>query len=164
MSSSSIRVSHGIPARDSFEIGFIIVIVHSDGAPSDRSHIESQQGRWLPPRASVASLSPSSSNLKSTSLLAGGVGRERYGYGFPSRRPLVPANLPSGIDADLIFYQFSRPNEEGGDFSHVLIYLFAGLQGLTAWFHNWNPDAAAKDFKLGPEQRLLYAQTVGYPA
>ena len=44
------------------------------------------------------------------------------------------------------------------------IYLFAASQGLAAWFHNCNRDAAAKDFKLRPEQRLLYAQTVGYPA
>ena len=44
------------------------------------------------------------------------------------------------------------------------IYLFAASQGLAAWFHNCNRDAAAKDFKLRPEQRVLYAQTLGYPA
>lgn len=44
------------------------------------------------------------------------------------------------------------------------IYLFAASHGLAAWFHNCNRDAAAKDFKLRPEQRVLYAQTVGYPA
>lgn len=44
------------------------------------------------------------------------------------------------------------------------IYLFAASQGLAAWFHNCNRDAAAKEFKLRPEQRVLYAQTVGYPA
>ncbi len=44
------------------------------------------------------------------------------------------------------------------------IYLFAASQGLAAWFHNCNRDAAAKDFNLRPEQRLLYAQTVGHPA
>jgi len=44
------------------------------------------------------------------------------------------------------------------------IYLFAASQGLAAWFHNCNREAAAGDFKLRPEQRVLYAQTVGYPA
>lgn len=44
------------------------------------------------------------------------------------------------------------------------IYLFAASQGLAAWFHTCNREAAAKDFKLRPEQRVLYAQTVGYPA
>lgn len=44
------------------------------------------------------------------------------------------------------------------------VYLFAASQGLAAWFHNCNREAAARDFKLRPEQRVLYAQTVGYPA
>ena len=44
------------------------------------------------------------------------------------------------------------------------VYLFAASQGLAAWFHNCNRDAAAKEFKLRPDQRVLYAQTVGYPA
>lgn len=44
------------------------------------------------------------------------------------------------------------------------IYLFAASQGLAAWFHNCNREAAATDFKLRSEQRVLYAQTVGYPA
>jgi hypothetical protein len=44
------------------------------------------------------------------------------------------------------------------------VYLFAASQGLAAWFHNCNKEAAAKDFKLRAEQRVLFAQTVGYPA
>ena len=44
------------------------------------------------------------------------------------------------------------------------IYLFAASQGLAAWFHNCSREAAAKEFKLRPEQRVLFAQTVGYPA
>jgi hypothetical protein len=44
------------------------------------------------------------------------------------------------------------------------LYLFAASQGLAAWFHNCNKDAAAKEFKMRPEQRALFAQTVGHPA
>jgi Nitroreductase family len=44
------------------------------------------------------------------------------------------------------------------------VYLFAASQGLAAWFHNCNKEAAAKDFKLRSEQRMLFVQTVGYPA
>ncbi len=44
------------------------------------------------------------------------------------------------------------------------VYLFAASQGLAAWFHNCNREATAKDFKLRAEQRVLFAQTVGYPA
>jgi nitroreductase len=44
------------------------------------------------------------------------------------------------------------------------VYLFAASQGLAAWFHNCNKEDSAKEFKLRPDQRVLFAQTVGYPA
>ncbi len=44
------------------------------------------------------------------------------------------------------------------------VYLFAASQGLAAWFHNCNKEDTAREFKLRPEQRVLFAQTVGYPA
>ena len=44
------------------------------------------------------------------------------------------------------------------------VYLFAASQGLAAWFHNCSKAGLATELKLRPEQRVLYAQTVGYPA
>ena len=44
------------------------------------------------------------------------------------------------------------------------VYLFAASQGLAAWFHNCNKPALAAELKLRPQQRVLYAQTVGLPA
>ncbi len=44
------------------------------------------------------------------------------------------------------------------------VFLFAASQGLAAWFHNCNRTALATELKLRPEQRVLFAQTVGYPA
>lgn len=44
------------------------------------------------------------------------------------------------------------------------VYLFAASQGLAAWFHNCNKENTVKDFKLKPDERVLFAQTVGYPA
>jgi len=44
------------------------------------------------------------------------------------------------------------------------VYLFAASQGLAAWFHNCNKAGLAAALKLRPDQRVLYAQTVGYPA
>jgi nitroreductase len=44
------------------------------------------------------------------------------------------------------------------------VYLFAASQGLAAWFHNCDKENTAKEFKLRPEHRVLFAQTVGYPA
>lgn len=44
------------------------------------------------------------------------------------------------------------------------VHLFAASQGLAAWFHNCDKAALAADLKLPDGQRVVYAQTVGYPA
>lgn len=44
------------------------------------------------------------------------------------------------------------------------VYLFAASQGLAVWFHNCDKRNTAKELKLRPQQRVLFAQTVGYPA
>jgi nitroreductase len=44
------------------------------------------------------------------------------------------------------------------------VYLYAASQGLAAWFHNCDKENTAKEFKLRQDQRVLFAQTVGYPA
>ena len=44
------------------------------------------------------------------------------------------------------------------------VYLFAASQGLAAWFHNCDKPGLAAVLKLGADQRVLYAQTVGLPA
>jgi len=41
--------------------------------------------------------------------------------------------------------------------------VFAASQGLTAWFHNCQKDALAKKLGLPKSQRVLFAQTVGWP-
>jgi len=44
------------------------------------------------------------------------------------------------------------------------VYLFAASQGLAAWFHNCDKKNTAGELKLRPQQRVLFAQTVGYPS
>jgi SagB-type dehydrogenase family enzyme len=43
------------------------------------------------------------------------------------------------------------------------VYLFAASTGLAAWFHNCDKDALPARLCLRPSQRVLFAQTVGYP-
>jgi len=43
------------------------------------------------------------------------------------------------------------------------VYLFAAAMDLAAWFHNCDKQALTKALKLRPEQRVLFAQSVGYP-
>jgi nitroreductase len=44
------------------------------------------------------------------------------------------------------------------------VYLFAASQGLATWFHNCNKGELATRLKLRVGQRVLFGQTVGYPA
>lgn len=44
------------------------------------------------------------------------------------------------------------------------VYLFAASQGLAAWFHNCDKVNTVNEFQLRPEQHVLFAQSVGYPA
>jgi nitroreductase len=44
------------------------------------------------------------------------------------------------------------------------VYLFAAAEGLAAWFHSCDKQALAKALSLGPNERVLFAQSVGYPA
>jgi SagB-type dehydrogenase family enzyme len=44
------------------------------------------------------------------------------------------------------------------------VYLFAAANGLACWFHNCDKAALTESLALGPEQRVLFAQSVGPPA
>ncbi len=44
------------------------------------------------------------------------------------------------------------------------VYLFCASQDLAAWLHNCDKENTARELKLRPQQRMLFAQTVGYPA
>jgi len=44
------------------------------------------------------------------------------------------------------------------------VYLFAAAEGLAAWFHNCNKVRLHEALGLNLDQRVLFAQSVGYPA
>jgi len=44
------------------------------------------------------------------------------------------------------------------------VYLFAAANALAAWFHNCDRMGLATYLRLRPQQRVLFAQSVGYPA
>ena len=44
------------------------------------------------------------------------------------------------------------------------INLFAASEGLATWFHNCEKEHIKAEFNLRPTQRILFAQTVGYPS
>jgi len=44
------------------------------------------------------------------------------------------------------------------------VHLYAAGCGLAAWFHNCDRTGLAGQLRLHAEQRVLFAQSVGYPA
>lgn len=44
------------------------------------------------------------------------------------------------------------------------VYLFAAAHGLASWFHNCDRQALAKALRLREHQKVLFAQSVGWPA
>ena len=44
------------------------------------------------------------------------------------------------------------------------VYLFAASTGLAAWFHNCDKEQLSRELNLREDQRVLFGQTVGYPA
>jgi SagB-type dehydrogenase family enzyme len=44
------------------------------------------------------------------------------------------------------------------------VYLFAAAHGMASWFHNCERDALAQSLALHPEQIVLFAQSLGWPA
>ncbi len=99
------------------------------------------------------------------------VGRGRGGAGAKA-----PVRLIYVVDiAKFAKAQFQEPGLKDADIQKSYyfvdtgliagnVYLFAASQGLAAWFHNCDKPGLAKDLNLRPDQRVLFAQTVGYPA
>src|SRR6516165_7645305 len=44
------------------------------------------------------------------------------------------------------------------------IYLFAAAHRLASWFHNCDKQGLANSLALRPQQRVLFAQSIGWPA
>lgn len=99
--------------------------------------------------------------------------RKRSGYG---RTTTAPVNIFYIADLSRFDTGPGQPDPRIGDpevqksyyytdtgFIAQNVYLFAASNGLAAWFHNCDKENAAKEFLLKPEQRVLFAQTIGYP-
>ena len=43
------------------------------------------------------------------------------------------------------------------------VYLFAAAHGLASWFHNCDKMMLTKSLELRPDQRVLFAQSIGWP-
>jgi hypothetical protein len=99
--------------------------------------------------------------------------RRRAGRG---RAATAPVNIFYIVDLDRYDQGPDQPDRAIGDpeiqksyyftdtgFIAQNVYLFAASKGLAAWFHNCDKENAVRELNLKPRQRVLFAQTVGYP-
>jgi nitroreductase len=106
--------------------------------------------------------------------VAAGDFRARAGRGAAVK---APVNIFYVVDLSKYVVGKGQPDRSIGDpevqksyyytdtgFIAQNVYLFAASQGLAAWFHNCDRANTAGEFKLRPDQRVLFAQTVGFPA
>jgi hypothetical protein len=99
--------------------------------------------------------------------------RKRAGYG---RSATAPVNIFYVVNISRYETGPNQPDPSIGDpevqksyyytdtgFIAQNIYLFAASQGLASWFHNCDKENTFKEFNLNPQQRVLFAHTIGYP-
>jgi len=72
-----------------------------------------------------------------------------------------PQGPPAGTPAPGAFPSFG---EVDGGFIGQNVYLFCASAGLATCFHGTDREGLAKAMNLRDAQKVLYAQTVGYPA
>ncbi len=88
----------------------------------------------------------------------------------------APVNIFYVVDRSKYYLGEGQPDRSIGDpevqksyyytdtgFIAQNVYLLAASQGLAAWFHNCDKQNTSKEFRLRPEQSVLFAQSVGYP-
>ena len=96
-------------------------------------------------------------------------GQESFGATAPMRIIYV-------VDLDKLVHSkgYQEPGLKDGEVQKSYYYVdtgwiagnlavFAASQGLTAWFHNCQKEALHKKLSLRSNQRVLFAQTIGWP-
>lgn len=84
-----------------------------------------------------------------------GVNRQRGPFGLKGRTAASAGNSQE-IE---VYIALPKATYRYDPFVHALLPI-----GLAAWFHNCNKAALFKKLGLRADQRVLFAQTVGYPA
>jgi len=103
----------------------------------------------------------------------------RVGALTPGQRGIdasAPVQLIFVVDTDRLTYSagFQEPGLQDPDIQLSYyyvdtgliagnVYLFAAAQDLAAWFHNCDKPGLAQRLRLGATQRVLFAQSIGYP-
>ena len=110
-----------------------------------------------------------------TPVVAGDLRAMAIGYGQGSAGANAPVRIIYVVDIGKFSKAgFQEPGLKDPEIQKSYYYvdtgliagnvaLFAASQGLTAWFHNCQKAGLAAKLKLRTGQRVLFAQTVGWP-
>jgi len=111
-----------------------------------------------------------------TPVVAEDLRRLTNNEGQDSVAPDAPVGIIYVVDLDKLVHSkgFQEPGLVDTDIQKSYYYVdtgliagnvavFAASQGLTAWFHNCQREALAEKLKLSSSQRVLFAQTIGWP-
>jgi hypothetical protein len=109
--------------------------------------------------------------------VAGDLRRLAIGRGQAPAGAEAPVRLVYVVDIDKLVHTsgFQEPGLHDPDVQRSYyyvdtgliaanVYLFAASVGLAAWFHNCDRSRLAAKLGLRDDQRVLFGQTVGYPA
>jgi hypothetical protein len=109
-------------------------------------------------------------------VVAGDLRPMALGQGQPSVGAKAPVRLIYIVDVNKLSHTsgFQEPGLQDPEIQKSYyyvdtgliagnVYLFAASLGLASWFHNCNKSALAAKLNLCADQRILFAQTVGYP-
>ncbi|MDQ0391077.1 nitroreductase family protein [Labrys monachus] len=112
-----------------------------------------------------------------TPIVGGDLRGEALTLGQRMVGPKAPVQLVYVVDIEKLTHTtgFQEPGLHDGDIQKSYyyvdtgiiaanVYLFAAAQGLGAWFHNCDRPGLAAALRLRDGQRVLFAQSVGYPA
>ena len=110
-------------------------------------------------------------------VLAGDLRRLAIGQGQAELIAHAPVQLIYVVDVDRLIHTsgYQEPGLQDPEIQKSYyfvdtgliagnVYLFAASEGLASWFHNCNKPALSAKLPLRPDQRVLFGQTVGYPA
>jgi hypothetical protein len=108
--------------------------------------------------------------------VAGDLRRLAIGRGQAPAGAEAPVRLVYVVDIDKLVHTsgFQEPGLRDPDVQRSYyyvdtgliaanVYLFAASVGLAAWFHNCDKSGLSAKLSLRDDQRVLFAQTVGYP-
>lgn len=131
-------------------------------------------GIYVARRQGVSRYEPEKHGL--VPIMVGDIRRQALTPGQKRINPIAPVHLIFVVDIEKLVHTagFQEPGLQDPEVQKSYyyvdtgliaenVYLYAAGHGLAAWFHNCDRERLSKTLALRESQRVLFAQSVGYP-